>query len=123
MQQLNVVCLGTWGIERNNDEIRLVTVENHHHIFEAGNRDEPRTSLIIGKNYRLEVVSQSPAAESKQERPKFDADSNPTVYPRDDPQGRPQLHADLTKVPGISIDLPYPQEIYSVRSAPVTKKL
>jgi hypothetical protein len=106
--QLNLVLHGTWGIENNPEGIRLVTIDDHHHVIKAGRGDDPGIDLSQIKYYRLSGVTEGGA--------NFKGAQNITIDPRnelrDDP--RTELRADVNKVKVI-IDLPFPREIHSVR--------
>jgi hypothetical protein len=119
-QQLNVIIHGTWGIEENDDGIRLATVPDHHHAFTAGNLEDPQRCLEIGRRYRLVGTHKKHAHECR--NIEFRADLNLTVYPQDDPLNRRRLHADIDCVKGLSIELDYPDEIHSVRRGPTPPK-
>ena len=64
--QLNVVLHGTWGIENNQDGIRFVTVEEHHHTIKAGDAVDPKIDLRERKVYRLEGVTKGPRRSLRQ---------------------------------------------------------
>jgi len=99
--QLNLVLHGSWGIENNTDAIRIVTIEDKHHVIKAGDVCDPKYDLSTQKFYELVGVTPGPPAN-------FRRDQNPTIDNKT---------ADERKVK-VVIDLPYPREINSVRREP-----
>lgn len=107
MVQLNVVLHGLWGIETNPDGIRIVTVDDHHHVIKAGTWARPEHDLknLPGKTYRLEGAT--PGAPCGKH---FNPDQNPTV--KGDPNQPLQAKLELVRT---LIELPCPKEIRSER--------
>jgi len=99
--QLNLVLHGTWGIENNPDEIRIVTIQDEHHVIKAGDLCDPKFDLSKRKEYSLLGVMRGAPAN-------FRRDQNPTIDNKkaDDKQVKVVIH------------LPYPREIHSVRRMP-----
>jgi hypothetical protein len=103
MPQLNLVLHGTWGIEENNNGIRLVTVRDIDHVLRAGDRDNP--SFNLSGDYTLEGVNAGNATGFKESQ-------NATI--------RGPHRAGSVEV---SINLAYPREIHSVRRGPTNGAL
>jgi len=94
--QLNLVLHGTWGIEENDKLIRLVTIADHHHVIQAGDRDDPIHNL--SGEYTLYGATPGTS-------PGFRRDQNPVVDNRTADPGKA----------AVVINVPNPREIHSVR--------
>jgi hypothetical protein len=100
-QRLNVIIHGLWGIETNDDGIRLTTPPVEHHVIAAGKIANPEIDLMASKErtYNLTGVQQGSRLDFNRER----------VFSVD------KIHfADRYKIE-VEVLLPYPKEIHSVR--------
>src|SRR5438552_17062204 len=103
--QLNVVLHGLWGIETTQDNgIRIVTIDEHHHEVKAGTWNSPEYDLP--QECKLENEGLVPGLPAD-----FNAEQNATVTPSHSPPPRSPSKDDVKTV----IKLPYPREIHSVR--------
>jgi hypothetical protein len=114
MPQLNLMLHGTWGIEENDNGIRVATIHDHHHHdgLVAGNRDAPAYPLL-GAGTHHDASQDHPTKEYTLQG----------VTPGDGTQRFKHSQNAIVKGPrhaknvAVLIDLEHPREIHSVRRA------